>query len=97
MRGNFLVYRPYKIQNVDRNEMKMQNSNLPNFETSISEKLGFGKMKNWHLTTSTKYKIDTSKPEIGLRFGFCDSKNNFRKSKIDFFNSSGILLRDLKI
>ena len=55
------------------------------------------KMQNRHLTTSKKYKIGTSKPEIGLRFGIFDSKINFLKSKIDFSNSSRILLRDLKI
>ena len=34
--------------------MKMQNSILPNFEISIFEKLGFGKMRNWHLTLLKK-------------------------------------------
>ena len=54
-------------------------------------------MKNLHLTTSKKYKIGTWKPEIGLRFGIFDSKIDFWKSKIDFSNSSRILLQDLKI
>ena len=76
---------------------EMQNSTLPKFEISIFEKLGFGKIGNRHLTTVKKYKIGTSKPEIELRFGIFDSKINFLKSKIDFSDSSRILLRDLKI
>ena len=57
----------------------------------------FEKMRKWHLTNSKKCKTGTSKPEIGLRFGIFDSKNNFLKSKIDFSNFSRIWFRDLKI
>ena len=57
MRGEILVYRPYKLKNLNQNWMKMQKLTLPKFEISIFSKFGFEQMRN-----------RTSKPEIRFRF-----------------------------
>ena len=92
-----LVYRPQKIKILIQNHIKMQNSILPKFELSILGKFDFQKNAKSAPHNFKKYEIGTSKPSIGSRFGIFDLKINFLKSKIDFSNSSRILLRDLKI
>ena len=76
MRGKILVYRPFKIEILGRNWMKMQKSTLPKFEISFFEKLGFGKMRNRDIKT----KILTFK-----EFGFPkNEKSGHQNSKLDY-------------
>ena len=53
----------------------MQNSTLPKFEISVFEKLGFGKIRNWQLTTS---KNTNSAPQ-NLKLD-CDMEFSIQKS-----------------
>ena len=87
--------------------MKIQNSTLPNFEISIFEKLGFGKMRNGD--TKTKIltfkefrfpKNEKSAPQnskLDYDFDFLGPKFNFEIFKIDFAISYLISIRDPKI
>ena len=82
-----LVYRPYKIQNLDRNGMKMQTPTLPKFGIWILGKFDFQK--------NTKSAPQNLK--FDCEFGIWDLEIHFQKSKINFSNSFRILFRDLKI
>ena len=100
-----LTYRPFKIQLLDQNDVKIQNSILPKFEISIFQKLGFRKMKNWDTKTKIsifkefgKVRNRTSKPKIRFNdFDIPGPRFNFENFKIDFSYSFRISIRDPKI
>ena len=77
--------------------MKMQNSTLPKFENSIFEKIVFGEMKILDTKTLKNAKSAPQNLKFDWDFGIWDPEIHFQKSKIDFSNSSRILIRDLKI
>ena len=87
--------------------MKMQNSTLPNFEISILEQLGFGKMRNRDAKTKILTfkefgfpKNEKSEPQ-NLKFDFdfqiLGQEIDFENLKIIFSNSFRISIWDSKI